>query len=39
VALREGRIGAYLALGITIFAAGTTVAWMIWQLIDALRHG
>jgi hypothetical protein len=30
---------AYLALGITIFAAGTTVAWMIWQLIDALRHG
>lgn len=37
----EIEIGAvaYLALGITIFGAGTTIAWMIWQLIDALRHG
>jgi hypothetical protein len=30
---------AYLALGITVFAAGTMIAGMIWQLIDALRHG
>jgi hypothetical protein len=30
---------AYLALGITVFAAGMVVAGMIWQLIDALRHG
>jgi hypothetical protein len=30
---------AKLALGITIFAAVTTIAWMIWQLIDALRYG
>jgi len=30
---------AYVALGLTIFGAATTIAWMIWQLIDALRHG
>jgi len=30
---------AYLALGITIFGAATLVVGMIWQLIDALRHG
>jgi len=30
---------AYVALGITIFAAGTLIAGMIRQLIDALRHG
>jgi hypothetical protein len=30
---------AYVALGISIFGAGTTVAWMIWQLVDALLHG
>jgi hypothetical protein len=30
---------AYLALGITVFAAGTLIVGMVWQLIDALRHG
>jgi hypothetical protein len=30
---------AYLALGITIFAAVMLIVWMIWQFIDALRHG
>jgi hypothetical protein len=30
---------AYVALGISVFAAGTLVAGMIWQLIDVQRHG
>jgi hypothetical protein len=30
---------AYLALGITMLGAGTLIVGMIWQLIDALRHG
>jgi len=30
---------AYLAFGITVFAAGTTIGGMVWELIDALRHG
>jgi hypothetical protein len=29
---------AYVALGITIFAAGTLILGMIWQLISALRE-
>jgi hypothetical protein len=30
---------AYVALDITIFAAGSVVGWMVWELIDALRQG
>jgi hypothetical protein len=30
---------AYLAFGITVFAAGTLIVGMIWQLIDRVRHG
>jgi hypothetical protein len=30
---------AYLALGVTIFGAGTLIVGMIWQLISALRQG
>jgi hypothetical protein len=30
---------AYVPLYIMIFAAAMTIVWMIWQLIDALRHG
>jgi hypothetical protein len=30
---------AYLALGITIFAAVMTIVWMVGQFVDALRHG
>jgi len=30
---------AYLVLGIMIFAAAMMIVWMVWQFVDALRHG
>ena len=30
---------AYVALGITMLAAGSVIGWMVWELIDALRDG
>jgi hypothetical protein len=30
---------AFLAFGITALAAATLIVGMVWQLIDALRHG
>ena len=28
---------AYVALSITMLAAGSVVGWVVWELIDALR--